>query len=287
MTTIDTTSQLKILIVLQRIEEASALQNNLECLGHRALRCHDLSHALRSLREWQPDLLVTEETLGRSEPDAGIRLAEFCGFAGDRVNGWPGTKVLIFIPIPDWDRFKRLQRTGAHVIVKGQNFEAAIRYVQTIADGLVTDQTLGPALVGIHAFHNGSPYPKCDNCTWVGASVSYGTSQTDLQLTPVRTAILNALLFRRRGQSSMTIANVCRELLFLKKILRGRELRESAVKMEITRLRQDIGKALEVIGATYTGGHFLPPVPHGTNMYCLAGNRRIVHVLSQPANPNP
>jgi hypothetical protein len=53
----------------------------------------------------------------------------------------------------------RAHRTGAHVIVKGGNFDAAIRYVQTIADGLVTDRLLGPALVGMHRYRGKSPNP--------------------------------------------------------------------------------------------------------------------------------
>jgi len=278
MTTMDGRSRLKILVFLQGNDEANALQSNLECLGHRVLVCHDLVHALKSQREWQPDLLITEEVFGRVEPNAGIRLAESCGFASDQINGWRRVKVLVLIAVPDWDRFKRLQRTGAHVVVKGTNFETTIRYVQTVADNLVTDRTLGPAIAGIHASHDGTPRPKCDNCAWVGASISYGASQTDLLLTPVRTALLNVLLFRRRGQSAMEISNVCHEFWFLKKILRGHELRESAVKMEIARLRQDIGNALEVIGAPYIGEHFLPFVRHGAKTYALAGNWCLIHI---------
>ena len=75
-----------------------------------------------------------------------------------------------------------------------------------------------------------------------------------------------------------TIVNVCHESSFLRRILREHRLRSSAVKMEITRLRQDIGRTLEAIGASYTGEHFLPLVPHGTQLYSLAGNRRLIHV---------
>lgn len=285
MAIINWISRLKILVTLRKNEEALALQQDLECLGHRVQVCGDLSRALRWLREWQPDLLVTEETFGLEQPDAGIRLAEYCGIGRDDVNSWPGTRAMIFVPLPDWDRFKRAQRTGAHVVAKGTNFEAAIRYVQTIADRLVTDQMLGPALFGIHTFSSAGPNTVCDDCVWSGASVSYGTSRADLQLTPVRTALLNALLLRRRGQAPTAITNACRESRFLKRILRGRELRESAVKMEITRLRQDIGKALEVVGAPYAGEHFLPSVPHGTTSYCLTGNRRLIHVPSEDPAP--
>jgi threonine synthase len=62
----------------------------------------------------------------------------------DRVNGWAGTRTLILIPNADWDRFKQAQQTGAHVIVRATNFDAVIRYVQTVADDLVIDRSLGP-----------------------------------------------------------------------------------------------------------------------------------------------
>ena len=136
--------QLKIIIALQRKEEADALQNELECLGHRVQCCHNLEEALRRLRDWHPDLVVTEEGLGRDQPDAGLRLADWCRASEDHVNAWPGTRTLMLIPMPDWERFKRAQQAGAHVIVRGANFDSAIRYVQTIADNLATDRILGP-----------------------------------------------------------------------------------------------------------------------------------------------
>lgn len=270
---------LKILVALEKPEEARALQLELESLGHRVQICRELDDALSWLRKWQPELVVTEEGLGRREPDAGLRLAEYCRVTEDQVNGWPGTRTIILIPVPDWDRFKRAQRTGAHVILK-RRFDAAIRYIQTISDNLVTDRMLGPVLVGIHRFAGDTLSPSCENCEWVGATVSYGSSETDLaRLTPVRTALLNILLFRRRGQSPAAIVNSCQEML-LKNILKHHVLRESAVKMEITRLRQDIGKALEWIGAPYSGEHFLPLVFHGAKTYCLSGNRRLIHISS-------
>ena len=223
-------------------------------------------------------MIVTEEQLGRKQRDAGIRLAECCRATEDQVNGWPGTRTLMLIPISDWDRFKRAQRTGAHVIVK-KTLEAAIRYIETIADNLVTDRILGPALIGMHKFDGDAPrQSKCEDCEWAGALVSYGSTQAHVPcLTPVWTALLNILLFRGRGQSPTAIVDVCHKSHFVKRLLQGHVLRESAVKMEMTRLRGDIGAPLEVIGAPYTGAHFLPPVRHGTMTYCLAGNRRLIH----------
>jgi hypothetical protein len=84
-------------------------------------------------------------------------------------------------------------------------------------------------------------------------------------------------LFRRRGQSPAAIAEISLGA-FIKKILKQHILRESALRMEATRLRGDIGQALESIGAPYSGEHFLPLVSHGTGMYCLSGNRRLIHI---------
>jgi CheY-like chemotaxis protein len=273
-----TTSRLNILVVLQRPEEARALQEDLESLGHRVQLSCELADSLRCLRKWQPDLVVAEEGLGREQPDAGLRLAEYCRATEDQVNGWPETRTLILIPVADWERFKRAQQTGAHVIVKGSNFGSAIRYIQTIADNIVTDRILGPALAGIHAF-KGDAHSKCEDCEWIGAIISYGSSQVEVQqLTPVRIAVLSVLLFRRRHQSSAVIVDACRESPFVRRVLRGHTLKESAVKMEMTRLRRNLGEALEVIGAPRNPEYFLPFVSHGVKTYCLAGNRRLVHI---------
>lgn len=138
---------------------------------------------------------------------------------------------------------------------------------------------LGPVLVGIHRYKGCAPERKCDNCEWAGAIVSYGSSRTDVQhLTPVRIALLNVLLWRRRGQSPGGIEDICRESQFLKGILRKHVLRHSAIKMEATRLRGHFAEALQAIGAPCAGEHFLPFVPHGVETYCLAGNRQIIHI---------
>jgi len=173
-------------VVLRNHEEGVALQNDLECLGHRLHLCREIGDALRWIQEWRPDLVIAEEGLGPEEPDAGLRLAEHCRAIENQVNGWQGTRALLLIPILDWDRFKRAQQTGAHVIVKGPHFGAAIRYIQTIADNLVTDRILGPVLVGLHRYEGLTLHPNCANCEWVGASVSYGSSQADGFLAPYK-----------------------------------------------------------------------------------------------------
>jgi CheY-like chemotaxis protein len=277
-TTMTNLARLKVIIAVERKEDANLLKQDLESLGHRVQICHELSDAVFHLRQWQPDLVVTEERFGRESGNSELRLAEYCRVTEDRVNGWPGTRTLLLISNVDWDCFKRAQAAGAHVIVKGTSFDAAIRYIQVVADDLVTDRVLGPTLVGLHRFKGDAPCPRCEDCEWVGALVSYGSSQTDVQqLTPVRATLLNVLLFRRRGQSPSAIVDLCNES-FLKRTLQKHVLRESAVKMEMTRLRQDLSRALEAIGAPYSGQHFLPPVPHGASTYCLAGNRRLIHI---------
>jgi hypothetical protein len=279
MTMSDYTSRLKVLVALQENEEAVALQQALECLGHRVQLGVDVDGARRWLRVWQPDLLVADETFEPRKHESGLRLAEYCRYTRDQANGWCGTRGLIFIPVPDWDRFKRAQCTGAHVIVKGATFDSTIRYIQTIADNLVTDRMLGPALVGIHRFRGGFPHPKCEDCEWIGATISYGNSQVDVQdLTPVRIALLNVLLFRSRGQSPAAIVDICLESRFIKGILHEHVVRASAIKMEITRLRRHFEEALEAMGTHYSGRDLLPLVPHGARTYCLSGNRRLIHV---------
>ncbi len=164
--------------------------------------------------------------------------------AAERGQGSFCTKALILVPFADWDRINRARRTGAHVIVKSTNFGAVVRYVQVIADNLTTDRMLGPILFGIHRFSGAVPH-HCGHCEWVGASVSYGTSQADIHSTPVRAALFNCLLFHGRGLAAAEIVRMVNEHRFLKLLLKGRALRASAIKMEIARLRRDIAEGLE------------------------------------------
>jgi len=270
---------LNILVALDNSAERIALEQQLESLGHRVECTSELGEALKWLRDWQPDLIVTAPGLGRTQPNAGLSLAEFCRATEDQVNGWNGTRTLILIPNADWDAFKQAQQTGAHVIVRASDFDAVIRYIQTLLDDVVTDRLLGPALVGLHRFIGKRPYPNCENCQWVGAEIVYGSSKIDVRdLTAVRIALLNALLFRRRGQRPIDIENACRESPFLKRLLGKHVLRQSAVKMEVTRLRKHFDHELEVLGIAYTGKHFLPSLTHSVEIYCLVGNRRLVHI---------
>jgi hypothetical protein len=271
--------RLKVLVALQHAEDSSLLSDRLEDLGCSVLLVQDLNEAIGLLQEWQPDLVIAEEGLGPKQPEGGLRLADFCLWMEDRVNGWPRRRTVVLIPFPDWDRFKRAQSTGAHVIVKRCDFGAVIRYVETVADGLTTDRILGPALVGIHRYSGERLAPDCADCEWVCAEISYGTSQTDVQnLTAVRIALLNTLLFRRRGLHPPEIEDICRESPFLNKLLGKHAFRASAVKMEATRLRKHLDDALRGLGIPYAGRHFLPLLSHGTATYCLSGNRRLIHV---------
>jgi len=72
--------------------------------------------------------------------------------------------------------------------------------------------------------------------------------------------------------------DACEESGFLKIFLRGHVLKETAIKMELTRLRHDLGDALQAIGAPYSAEHFLPFASHGAKRYYLAGNYRLVHI---------
>jgi hypothetical protein len=103
-------------------------------------------------------------------------------------------------------------------------------------------------------------------------TLRYASSQaTSGTSTPVRIALLNSPLFRRRGQSPVTIEDVRQELQFFKRTLSKHVLRASAVKMEATRLRRHFDEALQSIGVPYAGEHFLPFVSHGAEIYCLSG----------------
>jgi hypothetical protein len=268
---------LKVLLASANNCETGILQEALQELGHRVLVCARFDEAAKRLNDWQPDLLLTEECIARGDRNCGLRLVELCGMATEQAQGTFCTQALILVPVADWDRMKRAQGTGAHVIVKSPSFDAVVRYVQTIADRLTTDRVLGPILFGIHRFRGVALQRFCSSCEWVGASLSYGTSQTDVPLTSVRATILNSLLFCRRGLSPGEIAGMIDQHRFLKFLLKGKTLRPSAIKMEITRLRRDIEEALRRIGAPYGGNHFLPLVQHGFERYRLAGNWHLSH----------
>jgi hypothetical protein len=272
---------MKVLIASAENNWSGILRESLEALSHRVLVTSESGDATKWLRDWQPDILVTEENIRRGDRDSGLRLAELCTIASEQGHGAFRTQTLILLPVADWDRIKRAQRTGAHVIVKSSTFDAVVRYIQTVADNLTTDKALGPMLIGLHQFPGRLPDKSCQNCKWVGASLSYETSKTDVQLTAVRATIFNCLLFSRRGMSPAEVVKMANEQQYFRLLLKGRPLRESAIKMEITRLRRDIGEALERIGVPYGGGHFLPPVSHGIEKYRLTGNWHLFHVPSK------
>ncbi len=278
-----TTTRLKILVVCGKTNEADLLRIAIEDLNHRVLTCSTVNEAARWLREWQPDLLVTDESLGSGELYSGLRLAELCRLGAESGQGYGYTRALIVVPDPDWSRVKNARQTGAHVIVKNLGLFPIVRYVQTIADNLTTDRNLGPVLFGMHQLRGQVPERLCKRCNWIGASVSYGTSQTDLGLTPVRSSLLNALFFHRRGQTAGSIETLVTETPFLRSLLKGRKMRESAIKMEICRLRGDIQDGLQKIGAPYGGHHFLPYVAHSVATYQLAGNWQLAHITEPPA----
>jgi len=149
--------------------------------------------------------------------------------------------------------------------------------------GLATDHALGPILFGVHRFWGRLPNRRCETCNWDGASVAFGTSEADIDLNPVRIAVLNALFLHRRGQSAAEIAWTVNESSFLRSIVKNRVFKKTSVKMEVSRLRNDIGSALERIGAP--GQHFLPPVPHGVERYRLGGNWQVLHVPTDVIKP--
>jgi hypothetical protein len=273
--------RMKILVACANEAEIQSLREGLEELNHRVLICSNWSEGAKWLRDWRPDLLITEEKVARGAGSCGLGLAELCRTAFEQGPGSFRTQALILVPIADWDRMKRAQGTGAHVIVKSVNFDAVVRYVQTIADSLTTDRVIGPILFGIHRFSGEAPLRFCHNCEWIGASLSYGSTQADVSFTTVRETLFNSLLFSRRGLSALEIAEMIDKHRFLKSLLKGRTLRQSAIKMEISRLRQDIEEALRRIGAPYGGNHFLPLVQHGFERYRLAGNWHLSHVPSE------
>jgi len=269
----------KILLGLERESEAQALAAELEMLKHKTVIGLDLDECVKLLRHWRPDMIVVDERIRRDQPESGLRLAELSRLHAEGSYSSSGTRVLVLLPTADWNRMRRAQFTGAHAIVKGTNFNAVVRSVEASADNLITDRLLGPVLLGVHRFSDRLPHRLCKTCKWERASVCYGMSEAEIDLTPIRTAILNALFWVRRGQSATEIAWTVSNSAFLQAILRSRLLKETAVKMEISRIRDSITKALERIGAPYNGCHFLPPVPHGVGRYRLGGNWAVQHYL--------
>jgi DNA-binding response OmpR family regulator len=271
-------SRLKIVVALGSAAETMTLQKAFEDMGHRVESCKDIGGAVRLALNWQPDLVITDESLGRGARNDGLRLAELSHWSTEQSQGSCRAHVLVLITGSDWDRIKRARATGAHVIVKSQHFDVVLRYVQTVADNLITDRKLGPVLIGIHRFHGESPMQFCCDCNFVGASLAYGASQTDIPLTPVRATLLNTLFFYRRGLSPEEIEATIRERPFLTALLKRKAFRKSAIKMEITRLRRDFDEGLRNLGIPYRGEHFLPFVSHGYERYRLAGNWQLTHV---------
>ncbi len=68
---------MKIILALEKVVEGQALEASLESFGHRVLICRDLNAAAKSVRDWQPDVLVAAESICREEPDPVFALRSF------------------------------------------------------------------------------------------------------------------------------------------------------------------------------------------------------------------
>jgi hypothetical protein len=269
---------LRILLFADLGTQTPAFQQYLEADGHRVKTACLLAQATELLRDWKPDLLIADETLNRTEPEAGLRLAELCREMAETYSGRVSCQAIMLVPTKDWSRFYRARRTGAHVIAKSMQLDVLTRYVETAADRLITDRVLGPVLFGFHGFRGKTWEPDCSGCDWFGSSLCYGLSEVQLALPTVRTVVLNALMSRRRGQSAEAIGELASTNPFLRALLAGHRLVPTAVKMEISRLRESIGAGLSDLGAPGKATDFLPSVPRGFERYRLTGNWQLVHI---------
>lgn len=278
------TRSLKILLVMQKDWEVSWLLESLQQLEHVVKHCSDMDRANQLLETWSPDMLVVDDNLGRLQPNAGLTLAERHRATRELGPGRPQTQAIVLIPTADWDRFQTARRTGAHVIVKGSNFEKVIRYVQVVADELTTDRSLGPILLGVHGFLGNAPQRDCSTCKWIGSSIAYCRSEADVDLPPVRATLLNVLMLHRRGQSPINISETVNGSHFLRRVLGKDFFLPTAVKMAATLLRGSFQETLEELGVPYSGAHFLPCVKHGMERYRLAGNWQLVHIPQEESH---
>lgn len=268
---------LKIVSALTAETQAKQLQNCLEALGHRVATCPELQAAKILISSWHPDLIITEENLGH-QADAGLELAKFCRQESVNGTGRTGIQVIVLVCGSDWCRFSRARSTGAHILLTTQDFSAVERYVQCVADQLVTDRIFGPTLTGIHMFDGADPQRNCATCSWYGCSISYGTSEVWPTLQPGRIAILNVLMSRRRGLTPREIVADAHSNSLVRALLNGHRLLPTSIKMNVTRLRRNFTSGLDNIGAPYTGSHFLPELDYGCERYRLSGNWQLVHI---------
>ena len=271
-----------VLIALSSFSNANLIAEAVASVHVRTYVCTTSEQANEALTQGNFDLVVVEENLGRQR-QAGLMLAERCRTSRELAVGRMGARAIVVVGDPDWDRVHRARHTGASVVVSSDP-SALICHIQTAIDGLMTDAILGPTLYAIHKVWGKAPVSQCDRCVWHGATISYSSSDVDLHCTPVRETLLNALMFVRRGQTAAHIVEVVHHSRFLQSLLRGKTLKESAVKMEMARLRDDFDRGLRAIGAPYQGIHFLPTVAYETRSYRLHGNWNIVHLPIENTN---
>lgn len=270
---------LRVLVAIPSSIELDLISEALEAHGHCVVPCNQGPQAVRELYRQisMLDLVIADETFGRLDPDGGIELAEICQTQRERRGaGYP--EVIVIMRSLDRFRFLRAQRSGAHCVARGKNFDALIGYVQTIADQLSTAELLGPILFARHSYSGLEPDADCAHCRWLGASLRYGLKECEVgHLPPRPAATLIALMQRHRSQSDIQIAEFINTRAICQQLLRFKTFRSSAVRMEVSRTRGCFDAPLSEIGSTCKGKDLIP-FSDKNEGYRLICNWKVIHV---------
>lgn len=272
--------RLRVLIALASSSETECLRAHLQDQGHSValVDCHTLFNGLAA----DTDVLICDDRWNRPNREDGRWLAEQCRAVNEVRPGRLRVQVILLISSGDWFHFLSARRTGAHVIVRPTRIGALLRYLDLVAEQLIDDRVLGPMLIGMHSRRATNSEIGCNSCEWIGCSLLYGTSEVDIPLSRNRSAVLNALMLRRRGQSLEQISNAIGSHHLLSKLAFRRTLRSRSIKMEISRIRNSIDGGLRQLGAPYTSIEFLPKPGYGHEQYRLTGNWQLVHLSADP-----
>lgn len=272
--------RLRVLLALTNTEEVECLRAHVEDRGH-SVSVLECSSSLPDIAA-DIDVLICDDRWNRPHHQDGLWLAEQCRGLNEHRLGRLRTQAILLISSRDWFQFLNARRTGAHVVVRPK-IDLVLRYIDVVAEELINDRILGPMLVGLHTPRGSSgTHDDCSFCEWIGCSLLYGTSEVNVLLPATGTAVLNALMFRRRGQSPEQISSEIRSHSFLRRLVLGRTVSARSIKMEISRIRKAIDNGLRLLGAPYRSIDLLPNLEYAHRQYHLSGNWQIVHLSRGP-----
>jgi hypothetical protein len=238
---------------------------------------------------WEETLFLCSEDFGSSNPDGGVQLAEALQTKKARrgYGSWP--KMIVCGSARSQLLIDRVQLAGAEYIPIGYQFgletgfDVLIRQVLSIRDELEILAAIGPRVLARHTRSADESLYCTDAEKHRGFSLLYGTRDKDLSgLGRPETAVLDWKLRYPYPEDAGQIVDGINGSSFYRRILAGHQLKESALAMIMTRIRDSIDLCLTQFTTMLVAADFLPRADKVSQKYLFKSRPKIIHVPPLP-----